>query len=118
MSIWAHKSAAIAATALVLMSCRTAPVVLDAYDGCNVAPNVWREIPSPAEREALFDLPEKVSARPVREHFYAAEGQREVWFEDAARNLQACIYNPTTSCYGGGRRLVVFTRLESSWEAG
>jgi len=58
--------------------------------------------------------------KPVREFFVAKNTQREAWFEDSNRNLQACLYNPLKhmSCYGGELNRVIFTRLESSWEAG
>ena len=108
----------VAVGALTLTGCSTRPVFLNAIDGCDVAPNVWHQVAVLSEREALLDLPDKLSKAPVREHLKATSGQREVWFEDSNRNLQACFYNPEKSCYSAERRKVVFRRLESSWEAG
>jgi hypothetical protein len=106
--------------ALVLSGCQVAPEPITANKSCDLAPNVWRQIDTPSNREALLELPEPMMKRPVREFFEATSSQREAWFEDSNSNLQACLYNPSKrmSCYGRELDLVVFTRHEASWVAG
>jgi len=104
--------------ALVLSSCTSATRPLDAYQGCGVAPNIWRQVSVPPEREALLDLVDEASKEKVRDRFAPTSEQREVWFEDSSQNFLACIFNPQDSCYGGELRKVEFLRVGASWEAG
>lgn len=109
--------ARIVLVALVLSSCTTAPVSVDAYQGCDVAPNIWQQVSDPPEREALLDLLDKASKARIRDHFVATSEQREVWFEDSSHNFLACLFNPLKSCYGGELRKVKFNKVGTSWEA-
>lgn len=104
--------------AACLASCRTSPVLATPHVACGLAPDIWHEVERPAEREALLRLPEKTSKRPIGEYLVATADQKEVWFEDANHGLQACLYDPINTCRGGGRRNVVFSRLEDSWVSG
>ncbi|MFC2954178.1 hypothetical protein ACFOOP_19740 [Marinicaulis aureus] len=111
--------------AIMMAGCSTTPKEVeakefDAYAGCLVAPNKWRQIAAPPNREVLLDLPEKISSKPVRSWFGSADSLREVWFESSSGDeLQACRYNPQKSCYNGGSVISVsFKKLESRWEAG
>jgi hypothetical protein len=106
--------------ALVIAGCQTAPVPITANQSCDLAPNVWKQVETPSNRDVLLGLPEQTMKKPVRESFRATGVMREAWFEDSKSNLQACLYNPSNrmSCYGGELHLIVFTRHESSWEAG
>jgi len=106
--------------ALVVSGCHVTPTPITANQSCNLPPNVWRQIDTPSNRDALLELPEQTVKRPVRESFVATSVQQEAWFEDLQGNLQACLYNPMKrmSCEGRDLQLVIFTRHESSWEAG
>ena len=106
--------------AVMLTSCSTTPIDLSAYQGCDVAPNKWRQIAVPSNREALLNLPEEFGKKPVRNLFGSADDLREVWFESSSGNdLQACLYHPRYGCsFGGDLRKVTFTKRETSWEAG
>jgi hypothetical protein len=113
-SVWI----AVLAIVSILASCRTSPMLLTPHVACGLAPNIWREVETPTEREALLALPEEATKRPISEYFTAAADQKEVWFEDANHHLQACLYDPTSTCLDGGRRNVVFSKLQSSWVSG
>lgn len=110
--------AAIVAVAC-LPSCRTTPgLAATPQVACGLAPDIWHEVETPAEREVLLRLPEKTTQRPIGEYLAATADQREVWFEDANHGLQACVYDPINTCRGGGRRNVVFSKLKDSWVTG
>jgi hypothetical protein len=106
--------------AAVVSGCQVVPAPIIANQSCGLAPKVWRQIDTPSNREALAELPEQITKRPVRETFEATSSQREAWFEDSGGNLQACLYNPLKpmSCYGRELNLVVFMRHDASWLAG
>jgi hypothetical protein len=104
----------------LLAACASTPVEFSANESCNLPPNVWHQIPMPAERDLLLGQSEPVSGRPVREHFVISGVQREAWLQDASGNLKACIYNPSKahSCYSGELTTVVFTKTDAFWVAG
>jgi hypothetical protein len=109
-----------AAALLLLVACSTSPVQFSANESCDLPPNVWSPISTPAEREFLLGLPEQRSGQPVREHLVASSAQREAWLQDSRGNLQACIYNPSKrlSCYSDELTTIIFTKTDSSWVAG
>jgi hypothetical protein len=112
---------ALTTVALLLISgCSTTPVEFSANESCNLPPNVWHQIPTPAERDLLLGLPEPGSGQPVRERFVTSSAHREAWLQDSSGNLKACIYNPSKplSCYSHELTTVVFTKAEKSWVAG
>src|SRR5262245_9970901 len=96
--------------ALAVSGCQTIPEPIAANQSCNLPSNIWQQTDTPPNRDALMELPEETLKSPVRASFVAKSSQREAWFEDASRNLQACIYNPLKpmSCYGGELKLIVF----------
>jgi hypothetical protein len=105
---------------VLLVACSTAPPQFSANESCDLPPNVWYPIPSPAEREFLLGLPEQRTGQPVREHFVTSGAQREAWLQDSRGNLQACIYNPSkrSSCDSDELITIIFTKTERSWVAG
>jgi hypothetical protein len=108
------------AAQLLLVACGTAPAQFSANESCDLPPNVWLPIPSPAERELLLGLPEQRSGQPAREHFVPSIAQQEAWFQDSRGNLQACIYNPIKrlSCFSDELTTIIFTKTGGSWVAG
>jgi hypothetical protein len=105
---------------LLFGGCITTPAEFSANESCNLAPNVWYQVETPAERELLLGLAEPGGARPVRERFVASGAQREAWLQDSNGNLKACLYNPLQprSCYTRELITVAFTKSEVSWVAG
>ena len=108
-----------------LTGCSTAPSdlgrkELDPYQSCLLAPNNWRLVGPPSEREILLDLLDKESKNRVRNFFRSSDDLREEWFESSSgKELLVCRYDPQKSCYVGGElRRAYFTRFESSWEVG
>ena len=120
LGVMIHPRALAFVCLLLVAGCNTTPVMFSANESCNLPPNVWHQTPVPPERELLLGLPEKTMGNPVRESFVATSAQQEAWFQDSKGNLQACIYNPLNrrSCSGGELALVVFTKTETTWEAG
>jgi hypothetical protein len=103
-----------------LGGCASTPRTFGANDSCDLPPNVWREVPAPAERESLLGLPESATGKPVRQVSVATAAQLEAWLQDANGNLQLCIYNPRKrlSCYSGELATTTFTRVKGIWRAG
>ena len=106
--------------AILVTSCPAQSRDFSAHEGCSIDPSVWRQVQTPPQRETLLDLPDKASKTPVRKYFTTADDLlREVWFEASNGDLQICLYDVRKSCrYGGTLRTVIFTKVESSWEAG
>lgn len=102
----------------VLAACSSTSTTINVHGGCDVAPNTWRQIERPPERDMLLALPDKTGNSRVGDRFAATGDQQEFWFEDADRNYQACLFSRGKSCYSGQLRKVIFYRHESSWEAG
>ena len=76
------------AALLLVGACSTTPMEYSANDICHLPPSVWLQMPTPPERELLFELADPGNARPVREHFIASSDRRELWFRDSSGNLQ------------------------------
>jgi hypothetical protein len=104
---------------LLLSACTTMRVEFSANASCNLPSDVWREIPTPDERDLLLGLPDPDSGQPVRDHFVASRAQREAWFQNAAGHLKACIFNPLkpNSCYSRELITVDFVNFAESWVA-
>jgi hypothetical protein len=107
----------IAISLALLAACSSTSAAMKIHGGCDIAPNTWRKIERPPERDMLLGLPDKTSNSRVGDRFIATGDQQELWFEDADRNFQACLYSSRESCYSGQLRKVIFFRHESSWEA-
>ena len=92
---------AILLAAIMLMGCSTTAKQVSAkdigpYSGCNVAPDMWRQIAVPSNREALLDLPEEISKNPVRNFFRSIDDLHEVWFESSSGDgTSALCLSPT-----------------------
>ena len=111
--------------AIVVVECSATPKEseseeLDVYGRCLVNPNDWRQVALPPNREALLDLPEKVSGKPVRYWLKPGGELREAWFESSLSNeLKVCRYDPNKSCYNGGIVInVPFNKPDLGWKAG
>ncbi|WP_188642792.1 hypothetical protein [Blastomonas marina] len=84
---------------------------------CQLPPNLWREVGSPANREALLGLPLPSTDVSVLDSFKPQADVQEAWFESGEGDrLQLCQYTSAQSCYDDGLlRRVEFRKLNSSW---
>ena len=100
---------------VALAACVSTPVTLGPNQRCDLPLDVWRQVPTPPERELLLGLPDKVTQKPIREHYVPTNVQREAWFQGPNGALQACLYDPheRIPCV---TTQVTFIRVNSKWE--
>jgi hypothetical protein len=87
-------------------------------EACGVDPIVWKQIPTPSQREGLFDLLRAQSEGNIVRYFTTDVYLRESWFEHSDRTVLVCRYKQQAPCGGGIASTVVFRSSSVAWEAG